>query len=159
MAKTLLIHPGKCTGCRMCEMICSFRDRDNFNPQRSKVRVRKNEALGIDLPILCLHCADAPCSRICPAGAIQKGPQNIVNVDPSLCDGCQVCVENCPYGAIRYEDDRILKCDLCGEKPLCVAWCPTQAISFEEVPLEERIANRQEIRKVLFDLENREDEG
>ena len=48
--------------------------------------------------------------------------------------GCRACVAACPFGAIRYwpEDNKILKCDLCGGDPACVRYCATKILSLEE---------------------------
>ena len=32
MAKVLMIHPDKCTGCRNCELACSFEHERRFRP-------------------------------------------------------------------------------------------------------------------------------
>jgi Fe-S-cluster-containing dehydrogenase component len=152
MDQMLLIDPKKCTGCRICEMICSF--QGIFNPYRSKVTVKKNEELGIDLPILCLHCPDPPCSLVCSEKAIHRNPGGIVNIEPALCNGCQACMGVCPYGAIHFVEDHISKCNLCGGDPLCVKWCPTKAITLKAVSGEELVANRKEIQEILKQLEN-----
>jgi carbon-monoxide dehydrogenase iron sulfur subunit len=150
--KTLFIDPEKCTGCRICELICSF--QDTFNPYHSKVKIKKNEEWGIDLPVLCLHCEEAFCAQVCPEGAIQRSPEGLVSVESTLCHGCQACAEGCPYGAIRFVKDQICKCDLCGGDPLCAKWCPTGAISFKEISAQEIRKNREEIQKILRRLEN-----
>ena len=32
MAKVLMIHPDKCTGCKNCVLACSFRHEGTFRP-------------------------------------------------------------------------------------------------------------------------------
>ena len=34
MAKVLMIHPDKCTGCRNCELACSFEHEQRFRRRR-----------------------------------------------------------------------------------------------------------------------------
>ena len=35
MSKTLVIDPKSCTGCRLCELVCSFKKTETYNPARS----------------------------------------------------------------------------------------------------------------------------
>jgi hypothetical protein len=39
MAKTLVIHPERCTACRACELACSMKHHGEFNPSRSRIQV------------------------------------------------------------------------------------------------------------------------
>ena len=53
------------------------------------------------IPKLCNHCADSPCTQVCPVGATFISPDGVVLVDPNYCLGCAYCVQACPYGC-RY---------------------------------------------------------
>jgi len=146
MGETILVEPDKCTGCRVCEMVCSFTRLENiFNPSRSAIRVIKKEEFGIDLPVLCMHCRDPICSDVCPMGAIRKGEDNIVKIDDSLCRGCKACIMVCPYGAIRLLDEKMVKCDLCSGDPMCVKWCPTGAIKYVKADSPEMLTGKKTI--------------
>jgi len=60
--------------------------------------------------------------------------------DKKMCDGCRLCYDACPYGALVFESDDIeakaQKCDMCidrleaGGQPICVLSCPTRALDF-----------------------------
>ncbi len=55
----------------------------------------------------------------------------ISNIDPTKCISCGLCVDKCPYGAIRLEKGKpasvtIASCHGCGT---CVAECPQHAIT------------------------------
>ncbi len=57
-------------------------------------------------------------------------------VDPALCNGCEICVEVCPYNALKMDDkiavsDRA-KCDGCG---MCVMACKVNAIVLQNKAL------------------------
>ena len=50
---------------------------------------------------MCNHCADSPCTQVCPVGATFVTPDGVVLVDQKYCLGCAYCVQACPYGC-RY---------------------------------------------------------
>jgi hydrogenase-4 component A len=50
-------------------------------------------------PVLCRHCEDAPCKRVCPVNAIALEADS-VQINESLCIGCKLCGLVCPFGAI-----------------------------------------------------------
>ena len=122
-----------CTGCRACELACSFISEGNFAPAKSRIRVIRMDEDGIDVPIGCLHCEDAPCMMVCPVKAIKRHAETqAVIIDYDTCIGCKECVIICPFGAIQYDEQKRLlyKCDLCQGEPECVKWCYTGAIKY-----------------------------
>ena len=121
----------KCTGCRACELACSFRKDGVFAPSRSRVKVVRIDEEGLDIPIGCEHCDPAPCIAVCPTKALGRSPAtDAVLLDRALCIGCKQCMVICPFGAIRFDEDsrEFYKCDLCDGDPECTKWCFTGAI-------------------------------
>lgn len=87
------------------------------------------------IPKLCNHCADSPCTQVCPVGATFVSPDGVVLVDQSYCLGCRYCVQACPYGCryIHPTKQVVDKCNLCyhritkGLTTACCEACPTGA--------------------------------
>jgi len=52
-----------------------------------------------EFPLLCNHCTNAPCVRVCPTQATYKRPDGIVAMDYHRCIGCRYCMAGCPFGA------------------------------------------------------------
>ncbi len=52
-----------------------------------------------EFPLLCNHCTNAPCVRVCPTQATYKRADGIVAMDYHRCIGCRYCMAGCPFGA------------------------------------------------------------
>jgi Fe-S-cluster-containing hydrogenase component 2 len=133
MLKSLHIDAGKCTGCRQCEMACSYRQEGTFNPAKSRIKVFEFHAEGRFVPYTCTQCADAWCADACPVDAISLDASTGAKVvSNELCVGCKVCTIACPFGTVNYAQSsgKVIKCDLCGGDPACAAACPTDAITY-----------------------------
>ncbi|HEU65318.1 MAG TPA: 4Fe-4S dicluster domain-containing protein, partial [Chloroflexi bacterium] len=86
----------------------------------------------------CMHCTDAACMQVCPAGAIYRTDFGTVNIDEVKCIGCNYCIAACPFGVIGYDRiaNKARKCTFCidrlenGLQPACATACPTGAITF-----------------------------
>lgn len=133
MAKVLYVDHEKCTGCRLCELVCAVSHDGISNPARSRIRVVKWEAEGLYIPMTCQQCQDAPCLNVCPVKAISRGEETArVTVDYDVCIGCRSCVTACPFGAMNFNatDRQVFKCDLCEGDPQCVRFCEVKAVEF-----------------------------
>lgn len=133
MARYLFIDANKCTGCRLCESVCSLHHAGVCNPVRSRIRVIRFEDQGLDVPMMCQHCADPVCADVCPADAIRKDQSTgVVSTDTSRCIGCKLCVMVCPFGGASVDvDGAVIRCDLCAGEPRCAMFCQTGAVRYE----------------------------
>lgn len=55
------------------------------------------------------------------------------------CDGCGLCVELCPVGALSWEDGYPVVSECCVRCHQCTRHCPQQAFSFNAPMMEERL--------------------
>jgi len=133
MLKSLQIEPEKCTGCRQCELACSFQAEGTFNPSASRIKIFDFHAEGRFVPYTCTQCAEAWCMHACPVEAIVLNKETgAKEVRADLCVGCKVCTIACPFGTVNYSTQTqvVYKCDLCGGDPECAKACPTAAITY-----------------------------
>ncbi|MCX5853328.1 MAG: 4Fe-4S binding protein [Deltaproteobacteria bacterium] len=128
----ILFDPEKCTGCGACEMICSTRNTEKVAPTSASVKVVTDETQGKTFAILCQHCRKPFCLEACPTRAIEKGEDGIVRIDRLFCTDCGLCTLACPAAAPLKDPgtQSIHKCDLCEGDPLCVKYCPENALTF-----------------------------
>lgn len=134
--KILVIHPEKCTGCRICELVCAYKHYRVNNPKKAAIRVTQLfPKPAANVPIVCKQCKRAPCITKCSElkfHALYKDDMNVTLVDAEKCAGDWACAEACPFSAVYLHPDieTPIICDLCGGDPECVRNCPTKAIEF-----------------------------
>lgn len=60
--------------------------------------------------------------------------RKIINIDEEKCNGCGLCIPNCPEGAIRIIDNkaRLISDLFCDGLGACIGYCPQGAIVIEE---------------------------
>ena len=72
MGKTLIVDGEKCTGCRVCELICSMVRSGEYNPQKSCIKVLRNMELDVNIPVIEVACDFCgKCTEWCFPGAIK----------------------------------------------------------------------------------------
>ena len=115
----------RCSGCRLCEVVCSLEHEGRIWPEASRIRVMELFP-GVNIPVLCSQCSDYPCVKSCPINALSVDDKTgAVIVDESKCDGCGVCIVSCPAKALKLHPAKrkVIVCDLCGGSPRCVEVC------------------------------------
>jgi len=101
----MVIDLKRCYGCYACVTACKA--ANHTPPGVFWSRVLKGESgkfpntVRQALPILCMHCEDPGCVKVCPTGATYADDDGVVVVDIDVCMGCKYCMMGCPYGA-RY---------------------------------------------------------
>jgi Fe-S-cluster-containing dehydrogenase component len=91
------------------------------------------------VPVVCMHCEQPTCAEVCPADAIKRTGDGVVqSARKPRCIACGNCVMACPFGVPELYLDRqvMMKCDMCydrssvGKRPMCATVCPSQALFF-----------------------------
>jgi molybdopterin-containing oxidoreductase family iron-sulfur binding subunit len=133
--------------------------------------------------LLCNHCDNPPCVKVCPTQATWKREEDgVVMMDWHRCIGCRYCVAGCPYGSrsFNWKDPRpfieelhedfpsrtrgvVEKCTFCeerlarGQMPACVEACKEKAIVFGD--LEDPNSEIREILGEHFSIRRRPELG
>ncbi|MEX0665756.1 MAG: 4Fe-4S dicluster domain-containing protein [Acidimicrobiia bacterium] len=137
----LVIDQSRCIGCEACVQACeecgTHRGHSMIHLEPIDVGVTTQTA-----PTVCMHCADPTCAQVCPADAIKRNEDGVVqSALKPRCIGCSNCVIACPFGVPKYlsDFDLMMKCDLCfdrtsiGLAPMCASVCPSQALWYGTV--------------------------
>ncbi len=122
-----------CTGCLICQLECSVWLFGKFNPHRSALNIEHTNENLCRFPIICNHCENTYCAKVCPTDAISRDEvTGAIVIDHQKCIGCkkEFCHEYCPIKVIHVDpvSKKAFKCDLCKGSPRCVVSCPTGAL-------------------------------
>ena len=141
MRKGFIFSQDNCVGCNACTAGCILENDWDIHPRT--VFTYNSEALSTlpvtHLSMACNHCENPSCLEGCPSGALQRDlGTGAVFIDELKCLGCNYCVWNCPYDALKPQTKNgiVGKCNLCnpllkeGGSPACTSACPTGALSY-----------------------------
>ena len=141
--KMLLVDIDKCIRCYACEIACKEENNLPVGPRACQVITIGPRKLDGELhmdfvPAMCVHCDDPLCASVCPKHAITKREDGVVVIDEEECNGCELCIHACPYGAVSINPEKkvAVKCSFClsrvdsGIEPSCVQHCIGGALEY-----------------------------
>ena len=133
-----VIDQSRCIGCRACVQACA-----ECGTHRGRSLIHLDEvdrgASTQTVPVVCMHCDSPTCAEVCPADAIKRTEDGVVQTARKpRCIACNNCVLACPFGVPKMSTklNLMMKCDMCydrtsvGLKPMCASVCPSQALAF-----------------------------
>lgn len=132
------IDPNRCIGCQACVQACTQCDTHRGYSMIHLETVERYESPQT-VPVICMHCESPTCAEVCPADAIKRTEDGVVqSASKPRCIACNNCVYACPFGVPKMYTpfSLMMKCDMCydrtsvGKKPMCASVCPSQALYF-----------------------------
>jgi Fe-S-cluster-containing dehydrogenase component len=132
------IDPNRCIGCKACVQACAECDTHKGHSMIHLEYVDRSESVQT-VPVVCMHCDTPTCAEVCPADAIKRTADGVVQTaQKPRCIACNNCVLACPFGVPKMlsEFELMMKCDMCydrtsvGKQPMCTTVCPSRALHY-----------------------------
>jgi Fe-S-cluster-containing dehydrogenase component len=132
------LDPSRCIGCQACVHACTECDTHKGHSMIHLEYVDRAHSPQT-VPVVCMHCESPTCAEVCPADAIKRTGDGVVQTARKpRCIACNNCVLACPFGVpkMRAELELMMKCDMCydrtsaGKRPMCATVCPSGALFY-----------------------------
>lgn len=110
----------------------------------------------------CRKCEDAPCIAVCPAEALEKDSDGVIDRHTNLCISCKSCVTICPFGTMMTDffrhhrnKDMFYDLDDNNELELFISACPSGTVTLtdsDEAPEKNifRLNDKVLVREYLY---------
>ncbi len=132
--KRLYHNSSLCDGCGLCQLTCTLAHCGQWNHYQSRIKIVDDMERKARYAVFCAQCEDAPCILSCLMNTIYKQAGSDITVrDLDQCIGCRACELACPFDAAIFDviQEKVVNCDLCAGRPVCVEYCPNQALTYD----------------------------
>lgn len=106
----MVIDLEKCIGCYSCQIACK---QEHFLPPGiffNRIIIGETGRYPLVTkqiyPVMCNHCREAICVKVCPTRATTRRKDGVVIIDADKCTGCRYCLVACPYQQRTFHADR-----------------------------------------------------
>jgi Fe-S-cluster-containing hydrogenase component 2 len=114
------VNKEKCSGCRLCETMCSLFHLGAVNTEKSAVRIEKDDlSTSMNSPFICRQCKKMKCL---------EGEKAASEAERKKFTWAGQRSSKCPFQALNLFGGKSYHCDLCGGTPQCVKVCTTGAL-------------------------------
>ena len=145
------INHCKCTGCHLCQLICSYTKTGKFDLNKARISIIERDEEGFT-QMICRNCHEAPCMDACPAGTIvRRQKDGFIVLNDQKCVGCNMCIMVCPFNAIDSLNHKNYKCDTCEGLEKCALICDQDAIEFSDINKEIKRKRRKNMEIMIKD--------
>jgi anaerobic carbon-monoxide dehydrogenase iron sulfur subunit len=115
------VEKEKCSGCHLCEMVCSLFHLGTLNIEKSAIRIERDDlSTSLNTPLVCRQCRKMKCLD-------KEETDEAAEKNRFLWDESRV--KACPFKALSAFEETAYHCDLCGGDPQCTKVCTPGAIT------------------------------
>lgn len=123
MTMKIEVENERCTGCHLCEMVCSLFHLKVINPSKSAIRIIKDDLhTGLHTPSVCCQCKKMKC-----LGSEESDEP----LEKTKFIWPKQRAEICPFDGLNVLEGFAFHCDLCSGDPQCVSVCTSGAITIK----------------------------
>jgi len=111
----MAIDIDRCDGCNACVVACRAENNVPIAGPEQAENGRAIEWIRVErhvegefpnvrvrfVPVMCVHCDEAPCVKVCPVSATYETPDGLNAQIHPRCIGTRACGQACPY-TVRY---------------------------------------------------------
>ena len=114
------VNRKKCTGCHLCELVCSLFHLGAINSEKSAIRIDKDDLnTCMNTPRVCRQCKEMKCL---------DGEDVVEKFEKEQFRWAKARTGRCPFDSLSVFGQVAYHCDLCSGHPQCVRVCTSEAI-------------------------------
>lgn len=104
----MIIDLNLCSSCGACALACKAENNTrtrgegqsfNWADFLQETKGTFPNSTQVAVPVMCNHCENPQCVKVCPTGAMFISPEGVVLHTDEACIGCRLCQTACPYSS------------------------------------------------------------